>query len=56
MLLGRRIYTATLYGDQSIYYHVNEILQLFLPLRLIVMVRVILHSTVWNNNRAQRLW
>lgn len=54
-LQGKRIYSTSLYDQKEIYYHVNEVLQYFSVLRVPVVSRALLLSTMWNNNRAQRI-
>ena len=53
--LGIKIETNTSYDKVRIYYHVNDILNIIVFLRLIVIIRVVLLHTYWYSNRAQRL-
>lgn len=54
--VGIRVYMRSLDGDITIYYHINEILGLFNMIRLGIVLRVVLLTSVWNTNRAQRIW
>ena len=53
--LGIKIETETSFDKVRIYYHVNDILNIIVFLRLIVIMRVVLIHTYWYSNRAQRL-
>ena len=54
--IGKQVQAETLNGSHIIYYHYNEIIQLFSALRVLVFIRVLLLSSIWNSNRCQRLW
>lgn len=56
IFLGQNYTTTTLYGDITIKYHVNAIVQFFSALRIIVVIRSILVLTYWGGGRAQRIW
>ena len=51
---GIKVYTQSLTDDTQIYYHINEILSLLSMLRVGIVLRVILMTSIWNGNRAQR--
>ncbi|CAD8198998.1 unnamed protein product [Paramecium octaurelia] len=53
--IGMRVYFYNSFQDATAYYHVNEILALFMITRTVFIFRTILAQTFWYSNRTQRV-
>ncbi|CAD8210247.1 unnamed protein product [Paramecium pentaurelia] len=54
-LRGIRVYFSTYFQETQSYYHINEILELFMLSRTVFLFRSLLAQTFWYSNRTQRV-
>lgn len=55
-IVGKTFIVFNVYFKESLTYRYNDILNMFVLLRVIIMIKVLLLNSEWASNRAQRIW
>lgn len=43
-------------AERECFYYFNDILNLVMMLRIVVVLKILINSTYWNTYRASRIW